>query len=101
MLYAPFQQRSNAFAEGEAMKSAKGLRGILLTVGLNDRVVFRVYEAGGGFFGAPTFTDYDIVHPDMAVIIDDDDAFLYNKDGEHYIDMSPQSLGLDEEKKKE
>lgn len=50
--------------------------------------------------GTPTFTDYEFATPDISVKITDEDAyFYYPKDGEPFLDMSPQTLGLDRDPK--
>ncbi len=44
-----------------------------------------------------TFTDYNIYHSDMEIQILDSDAYIYEEEGEFYIDHSPQTLGIDTE----
>jgi len=68
-------------------KSANGVTGVLLPIGRTW--VFRVYHDDG------EFTDYDIFHSDLQVIINDADAYFYEReDGELYLDHSPQTLGI-------
>lgn len=75
------------------IKSADGVRGLLLYNGV-DNYYFRVYEPDG------SFTDYDLLHSDISVTIDDPDAFFYETtvDGETYLhlDHSPSTLGIEE-----
>ena len=52
------------------VRSAKGLRGHIID-SFDGNYWFRVYDADHNF------TDYDLRHCDLAIIIDDDDAFLY------------------------
>ena len=77
-------------------RSAKGTKGILLAShGPNGdpTFVFRVYHHGG------SFTDYDILHHDMFITIEEDDAVFRNEDGENpYIDYSNQTLGYEDDK---
>jgi len=39
------------------------------------------------------FTDYDLRHCDLAVIIDDEDAFFYSDESGTRLDHSPATLG--------
>lgn len=39
-----------------------------------------------------TFKDYDIWHPDMAITITDDDAFIWPE--KEIIDVGPRTLGI-------
>jgi len=76
---------------------ARGTEGFLIKV--LDDFVFRVYHENG------EFTDYDIAHSDMAIRIDDPDAWFYEKSDENtaVIDHSPKTLGyvvMDESKLK-
>ena len=68
-------------------KSAKGLTGILIRT--DDGYYFRAYNG----YTLETFTDYKLLHSDLAITITDPDAFLYTKDDEHYLDHSPSTLG--------
>ena len=68
-------------------KSANGVSGVLLPVGRTW--VFRVYHDDG------EFTDYDIYHSDLKIIINDADAYFYERENdEPYLDHSPQTLGI-------
>ena len=67
-------------------KSANGVRGHLLNL-IDGIVVFRVYGADHNF------VDYDLRHCDLTVIIDDDDAFLYDDEFSTRLDHSPGTLG--------
>jgi hypothetical protein len=63
-------------------KSAKGMKGIILLT-FNNQYVFRVYNEDH------TFIDYDILHCDLDVTIDSDDATLYEyEDGRNVLDHS-------------
>jgi hypothetical protein len=69
------------------LKSANGTSGVLLPIG--ETWVFRVYHGDG------EFTDYDIFHSDLSVTINDEDAYFYERrDGNPYLDHSPQTLGI-------
>ena len=68
------------------MRSADKTTGYLIRVG--DGLMFRVYNED------QTFTDYDIYHYDMCVTINDPDAYFYKDENTHYIDYSPQTLGI-------
>ena len=65
-------------------KNAKGTKGMIITTCTDS--YFRVYEEDG------RFTDYDLLHPDLSVIIDDDDAVF--RDG--CLDVSNKTLGIEE-----
>ena len=67
---------------------AKGVSGQLIRL-FNGNYVFRVYDNNS--YG---FTDYDIVHSDLTITIDDDDAYFYtDAEMNKYLDHSPQTLG--------
>jgi hypothetical protein len=68
-------------------RSAKGLRGCIID-DFNGGYWFRVYDADHNF------TDYDLRHCDLAVIIDDDDAFLYEDEFIAKLDHAPATLGI-------
>ena len=66
-------------------KPANGTTGYLIRT--SDGIVFRVYDK------EHNFVDYDILHFDMRVQIQDEDATFY-EDGEYAcIDHSPETLG--------
>lgn len=67
-------------------KPAKGIRGCIID-SFNGTRYFRVYNDDH------TFVDYAIHHNDLTVIIDDDDAVLYDEEFSTRIDYSPQTLG--------
>ena len=70
------------------IESADGREGYLIWCG-GDRYVFRVYHQ------APDdFTDYDILHTDVRVVIQDPDAFFYRDERGNRLDHSPDTLGL-------
>ena len=68
--------------------NAVGTRGFVLDT-LAGRV-FRVYNKDH------SFTDYDLHHGDLEVVIVDEDAFFYPNDkGGGTLDYSPGTQGLD------
>lgn len=70
------------------IESADGKEGYLIWCG-GDRYVFRIYKE------APhEFTDYDIRHSDMRVVIKDSDAFFYTDGDYNKVDHSPDTLGI-------
>ena len=71
-------------------RPAQGTEGILVRA--LDDIVFRVYHPNG------EFTDYDILHSDMAITITDPDAWFYENSEENtaVIDHSPQTLGIEQ-----
>lgn len=66
-------------------RPANGATGYLIRTG--DTVVFRVYAKDH------TFVDYDILHYDMRVQIQEEDAYFYESDDTAWIDHSPETLG--------
>ena len=72
-------------------KPAKGARGCLLYT-MNNQYVFRVYKENH------TFIDYDILHCDLDVTIDSDDAVFYDfEDGRSILDHSYVIAGEDQD----
>lgn len=68
-------------------KPAFGKKGFLIWAG-GHKYYFRIYDG-------KDFTDYDLLHSDMEIIINDENAFLYeDKVKGNSIDHSPSSLGL-------
>ena len=67
--------------------SAKGLRGCIID-SFDGNYYFRVYDADHNF------KDYDLRHCDLAVIIDDDDAFLYEDGEDLQLNHAPDTLGI-------
>lgn len=67
-------------------KSANGVKGVLLRVGLTEWV-FRVYAENN------TFVDYNLHHSDLCVTITDEDAFFYQDEHTDVLDHSPATLG--------
>ena len=64
------------------VKPAKGTKGVLI-YSMNNEFVFRVYKEDH------TFTDYDILHCDLDVTIDSEDATFYEfEEGENILDHS-------------
>jgi hypothetical protein len=68
------------------VKSAKGLRGHLISM-FDGSYYFRVYDKDHNF------VDYAVCHSDLTVIIDDDDAALYDDEFSTRLDHSPATLG--------
>jgi len=80
------------------IKNAGGTEGMLLR-GMDGKSYFRVYDKNedGEHIKPPSFTDYDILHHDLAVTIDRDfeAAFYYPADGSApFLDHVPETLGL-------
>lgn len=73
-------------------RSAKGLRGHIID-SFDGTYYFRVYDADHNF------TDYVLRHCDLTVIIDDEDAFLYEDEFSATLDHSPATLGKEDEQK--
>lgn len=67
-------------------KSAKGLRGHIID-SFDGTYYFRVYDKDHNF------TDYDLRHCDLTVIIDDEDAYLYEDELGARLDHSLETLG--------
>lgn len=65
---------------------ANGTRGTLIRL-YDGKYVFRVYKDDD-------FTDYDILHYDLSIVIDDEDAYFYRGDSWTYLDHSPETLGI-------
>ena len=64
------------------IRSAEGTKGFLLYI-MNNVYVFRVYNEDH------TFTDYDLLHSDLEVTINGDDATFYEfEDGTNALDHS-------------
>jgi len=68
------------------IKSANGVRGCIIS-GVDGAYYFRVYDADHNF------TDYDLHHFDLCVIIDDEDAFFYSDELGTRLDHAPATLG--------
>ena len=66
--------------------SAHGVTGYLIYCG-DHRYRFRVHTDAG------EFTDYDILHSDLAVTITDEDAVFYSDDTGNRLDHAPETLG--------
>ena len=67
---------------------ANGTRGILINV--LGKTMFRVYDEDHNFI------DYDLLHTDLAVTIDDEDAYFYQTEARNMLDHSPATLGREE-----
>ena len=68
--------------------SADGVEGILIWTA--DGYKFRVYTDDH------EFTDYDLLHSDLAVTITDRDATFYLDDKGNRLDHSPATLGYEQ-----
>jgi hypothetical protein len=75
----------------EVTKIRKGNKGFLIR-DLNGEMGFRIYDDND----KAKFSDYEIRHYDLKIIIDDQDAYFYKSegDGDGFIDYSPQTLGI-------
>ncbi len=68
--------------------SANGVKGILCRTISPEKFFFRVYQGDGNF------DDYRILHDDLSITIDDELASFYeDKNGEKFLNHSPQVLG--------
>ena len=67
-------------------KPAKGTRGCIID-SFDGTYYFRVYDKDH------SFVDYDLRHCDLSVIIDDDDAVLYDDEHGQRLDHAPATLG--------
>lgn len=85
ILGIPVEQLKKAIAPD--VKSADGVSGTLCR-GIGGTYFFRVYA------DHETFTDYEILHNDLNITIDDSDAFFYIMDGQVVLDHSPETLGI-------
>ena len=66
--------------------SANGVSGHLISV--QGRTMFRVYDQDHNF------TDYDLHHADLEVMITDPDAFFYRDEFTDRLDHGSDTLGL-------
>jgi hypothetical protein len=74
------------------IKSLNGVEAQLLWSG--DDYFIRIYDNNGLTF-EDGFEDCKIKHSDLTIVIDDEDAYLYeDDDGNVWIDHSPETLGL-------
>jgi hypothetical protein len=70
------------------IKNAVGTRGFVLDTIAGP--VFRVYHEDH------SFTDYNLIHGDLEVVIVDEGAYFYPNDkGGGTLDYDPETLGLD------
>ncbi len=76
--------------------SANGVKGMLLRTDSPEKFFFRVYHGDG------TFDDYQILHDDLAVTIDEDAlaSFYENENGDKFLDHSPNVFGWETTKSK-
>jgi hypothetical protein len=70
--------------------SANGVKGHIIYVHGADKYQFRVYDS------EHNFVDYDLMHSDLTVTINDEDAFFYRSDNIDRLDHSPATLGIKE-----
>lgn len=71
------------------LTSATGATGFMIRT--LDGYVFRVYGKGAD----QTFKDYDILHYDLEVTVQETDATFYETDtGDMFLDYSPETLGI-------
>jgi hypothetical protein len=68
---------------------AKGMKGHLIHT-INDKYMFRVYAEDF------TFVDYELLHSDLLITIDDEDATLYLDEFGNGLDHNPETLGIKE-----
>jgi hypothetical protein len=71
-------------------KSANGVRGHLLYIHSDGKYVFRVYDA------EHNFVDYDLLHSDLCVTINDEDAYFYRDEWKDVLDHAPNTLGVND-----
>lgn len=71
--------------------SAKGTTGFIIRV--DNDYMLRVYHED------KSFTDYDIRHYDLEVMIMDPDAYFYEIDEHRHLDHSPETLGREYDSK--
>lgn len=67
------------------IKSAKGQSGILCR-SIEGVYFFRVYQGDD-------FIDYELCHDDLAITITDEQAAFYERDGQYFLDHSPEVFG--------
>lgn len=70
-------------------KSANGIKGQLIR-SFDGTYYFRVYNKDHNF------EDYALMHTDLSIVIDDEDAFLYDDEFSTRLDHSPATLGKTE-----
>lgn len=70
------------------IKQLKGTKGILIKDNVHGGMYFRFTDENG------KIVDCDIIHYDISITIDDEDAYLYlDSNDEPYIDYGPETLG--------
>lgn len=67
------------------------LKGYLMR-GYNGTVFFRTYQDND-------FTDYEIIHHDLEITIDDNSATIREINGKNYIDHDDATLGINKQNK--
>jgi hypothetical protein len=68
------------------VKSANGVTGMIIRTSWTE-YVFRVVNDDD------SYTDYDILHSDLIVTIDDPDAYFYTNEHRSVLDHSPETYG--------
>jgi hypothetical protein len=78
----------------QEIKTANGTVGFICRSAVDGSHFFRVYGVDG------SFVDYAILHDDLEVTISTDAmASFYRIGGEHFLDHSPEVLGLHQSEK--
>jgi hypothetical protein len=70
-------------------RPAKGTTGCLIYSHARREYFFRVYDTDGNF------VDYDLLHCDLQVTVDDADAYFYQDSRCAVLDHAPATLGID------
>jgi len=68
-------------------RSANGVNGVLIFV--FGKPMLRVYNQFDH-----SFKDYDIMHSDLSITINDEDAYFYERSEGLFLDHSPETLGI-------
>lgn len=68
------------------IRSANGIKACLIFIHGINKYVVRVYREDH------KFTDYDLMHCDLGIVIDDEDAAFY--EDQRLLDHSPETLGM-------
>jgi hypothetical protein len=70
-------------------RPAQGTTGCLIYSHALRTYFFRVYDS------ANNFVDYDLLHCDLQVTIDDVDAYFYQDSNGAFLDHAPATMGID------
>lgn len=68
---------------------AQGVQGHLIYT-VDGKYMFRVYG-----FPLDTFVDYELLHSDLLITINDEDATLYSDEFGNGLDHNPETLGIE------